>query len=119
MTMRQDAARRRTAAAKSRTAGAVAAGLAAWHRQHKDDADYRAARAAGSRRRLAQLYRDAELGRLVREAFGLLARIVANVEECLSVDDGSALPPPRADARSAGGAAGSGGRKRPGGRRCA
>ena len=33
---------------------------------HKDDPEYRAKRAEGSRRHLEQLYRDAELGRMAR-----------------------------------------------------
>ena len=34
---------------------------------HRNDQAYRAAKAAGSRRHLEQLYRDAELGRMTRE----------------------------------------------------
>lgn len=34
---------------------------------HRNDPVYRAAKAAGSRRHLEQLYRDAELGRMTRE----------------------------------------------------
>ena len=40
--------------------------LKAWHHNHKDDVEYRMKRAEGSRRHLEQVYRDAELGRMVR-----------------------------------------------------
>ena len=42
--------------------------LKAWHFKHKDDAEYRAKRAAGSRKHLERLYRDAEFGRMARAA---------------------------------------------------
>ena len=40
--------------------------LKAWHHKHKNDVEYRMKRAEGSRRHLEQVYRDAELGRMVR-----------------------------------------------------
>ena len=55
--------------------------LKAWHFNHKDDKDYREKRAAGSRRHLEQVYRDAELGRMTREVLAgmgeLLTRLAA------------------------------------------
>ena len=55
--------------------------LKAWHFNHKNDEAYRAKRAAGSRRHLEQVYRDAELGRMAREVLNglgdLLTRLAA------------------------------------------
>ena len=55
--------------------------LKAWHFNHKNDEAYRAKRAAGSRRHLEHVYRDAELGRMAREVLNglgdLLTRLAA------------------------------------------
>lgn len=55
--------------------------LAEWHRKHKGDAEYRDKRDEGSRRHLAQLYRDATLGRLVRTAIAGIVEAVRNLED--------------------------------------
>ena len=70
--------RRRSAHAKAVQAR-TAERLKAWHKNHKDDAEYRERRAEGSRRHLEQLYRDAELGRMAREVLNGIGDILARI----------------------------------------
>ena len=62
--------------------------LKAWHFKHKDDPDYRAKRAEGSRRHLEQLYRDAELGRMAREVLNGIGDILARIAALRSAAQG-------------------------------
>ena len=69
--------------------------LKAWHFKHKDDPEYRAKRAEGSRRHLEQLYRDAELGRMARVMLGGIGEMLAGLADLKRMAEG------RADARRA------------------
>lgn len=55
-----------------------------WSHEHRTDKKYRTAQAEGSRRYQAQLYRDAEFGRVVRsilDEFGDLFKKLAEVRD--------------------------------------
>ena len=91
--------------------------IAEWHLRHKDDAGYRAARAAGSRRHLEQVYRDAELGRMAREFLAGLGEALARIGVLGAAGSKVAAKNRRAQDRKAGwtdAAKGRGARKRKG-----
>lgn len=55
-----------------------------WSHEHRTDKKYRMAQAEGSRRYQAQLYRDAEFGRVIRsmlDEFGDLFKKLAEVRD--------------------------------------
>ena len=70
-----------SAARKRHSKFVVTNKLKMWHREHKNDPEYLAKRAAGVRKHLEQLYRDAELGRMARIVLtdfgGALMKLVA------------------------------------------
>lgn len=65
--------------------------LKAWHHRHKNDPDYRAKRAEGSRRHLEQVYRDAELGRMARVILSGMGELLGRLADLKRMADGAAI----------------------------
>lgn len=61
--------------------------LGKWSHEHRHDRKYRKAQAEGSRRHIAELHRDARLGRAARAILANIKELVTALEEAGDLQD--------------------------------